>query len=80
MPYIKPEARELLSKGMVPLASGELNYKITELLKAYTDHHSLCYQTINDVVGALEGAKLEYYRRVVSKYEDVKIELNGDVY
>jgi len=32
-----------------------------------------------DVLGALECAKLEFYRRLVAVYEDVKIRENGDV-
>ena len=31
-------------------------------------------------MGALEGVKLEMYRRKISAYEDRKIEMNGDVY
>lgn len=38
------------------------------------------YQAINDVIGALEGCKLEFYRRLVSEYEDGKAATNGDVY
>jgi hypothetical protein len=37
-------------------------------------------QTHHNVVGVLECCKLELYRRLVSKYEDIKILLNGDVY
>lgn len=70
MPYIKKERRKLVS---IPKTSGELNFKITELLIAYTDKHGLRYNTINDVLGACEGAKLEFYRRLVGPYEDVKI-------
>jgi hypothetical protein len=33
-----------------------------------------------DVVGALECAKLELYRRLAAPYEDQKIKLNGDAY
>jgi hypothetical protein len=31
------------------------------------------------VLGAMEAAKLEFYRRIVSPYEDEKIALHGDV-
>jgi len=31
-------------------------------------------------MGALEGAKLEFYRRVVVPYEEKKMKENGDVY
>jgi hypothetical protein len=40
----------------------------------------LTYQTMNDCLGALEGAKLEFYRRVVVPYEEQKKYENGDVY
>jgi len=33
-----------------------------------------------DVLGALEGAKQEFYRRKVVQYEENKIAENGDVY
>jgi hypothetical protein len=32
------------------------------------------------VVGALEACKLEFYRRVVTPYEENKMKENGDVY
>ncbi len=88
MPYIKPEERDTLVVqynntmdlgSMFPDNPGELNYVITMLIKNYFDYKP-CYQSINDVVGALEGAKLEFYRRVAATYEDLKIKENGDVY
>jgi len=84
MPYIKPEAREPLNPTryiyMVADNPGELNYQITELIKEYFLKNGENYQAINDVLGALEGAKAEFYRRVVVPYENKKKELNGDVY
>ena len=77
MPYIKPERRGQIT---VPETAGELNFIITKLCIAYLNKNKLNYAKINDVIGALEGAKLEFYRRVVSKYEDGKITENGDVY
>ncbi len=38
------------------------------------------YQTYNDILGALEGAKLELYRRQIGPYEETAIKRNGDVY
>lgn len=82
MPYIKDARRDELSYagpyGMT--CPGELNYKITMLLIDYLNTHDLKYQTINDIMGALEGAKAEFYRRVAAPYEDKKIVENGDVY
>ena len=41
---------------------------------------SLSYAEINRIIGALECAKLEIYRRLAVPYEDEKIILNGDVF
>lgn len=81
MPYIRTEDRERLArKGEAPLTTGELNYAITKLLVGYAELKGLSYLTINDCLGALEGAKAEFYRRVAVPYEDAKAHLNGDVY
>lgn len=85
MPYIKQERRKefepwLENQPAVPCTPGELNYVFTILAKQYVEEFGLSYQTINDVIGALEGAKMEFYRRVAVPYEDQKIKENGDVY
>lgn len=81
MPYIKQEDREKLALDeYVPGTPGTLNYQITMLLREYVTYRKLSYQTINDIIGALEGAKAEFQRRVVAPYEDQKIAENGDVY
>lgn len=82
MPYIKKNERESLTPKAheTPNSPGGLNFQFTELVKQYMDIKGLSYQTINDVVGALEGAKLEFYRRVAVPYENQKIHDNGDVY
>jgi hypothetical protein len=80
MPYIKLEEREFLYVGKPASTAGELNYQITLLLKKYLVDNGKSYSKINDVMGALEGAKLEFYRRVAAPYEDQKIVENGDVY
>ena len=87
MPYIKMEDRvkyedvlkELIDilKGLpVERIDGELNYIITKILK---EAYPLRYFNLNRAVGVLECAKLEFYRRVVAPYEDVKIKESGDV-
>ena len=80
MPYIRQFRRNFLQEGGEPSSPGELNYLFTSSAKYYVAEHGLSYQTINDVLGALEGAKLEFYRRVAVPYETQKIEENGDVY
>ena len=78
MPYINDTLRPhaLVS----PVNAGELNFKITTAVLEYMTTHKLSYSSINDVVGALECAKAEFIRRVVTPYEDTKIAKNGDVY
>lgn len=83
MPYIPAEDRpglDLRARTPRPQTAGELNYMITTLLLGYVDEHGKRYATINDCLGALEGAKLEFYRRLAAPYEDDKIAENGDVY
>lgn len=58
---------------------GELNYLVTLLCLKYLNERGEKYQTYNDILGALEGCKLEMYRRRIAPYEDKKIEENGDV-
>ncbi len=79
MPYIKNEDRFALHER-VAKNPGELNYEITGLLETYWFYSKKDYQAINDIMGALEGAKLEFYRRIAVPYEDKKLEENGDVY
>jgi len=87
MPYIKAADRKpfdpLIEQlaGLMPETdfAGSLNYVISrlcgELLKKQKN-----YARINEITGALECAKLEFYRRVAAPYEDRKIAENGDVY
>lgn len=77
MPYI-PQERRVITEA--PSNAGELNFHITTLIDQYLSHHGLRYQTMNDILGALEGAKLEFYRRVAAPYEIRKCNENGDVY
>lgn len=80
MPYIKQNLRDGIDSGeCVPADAGQLNYAITSLLRKYENFNGTKYQTFNDMIGALEGAKLELYRRGVAPYEEIKILENGDV-
>jgi hypothetical protein len=56
-----------------------LNYIITVLCKKYIQDHGESYQHYNDIIGVLECAKMEFYRRKIVPYEDIKILSNGDV-
>lgn len=84
MPYIKQEDREEIVWRSAENA-GELNYILTQVVLEYLtsdteNSYKANYQRYNDAMGALEGCKLELYRRAIAPYEDKKIQENGDVY
>ena len=63
MPYIKPDRREALlglvftsMASMEPETAGELNFNLTQSCVNYMAKHGKSYATINDIIGALEGA------------------------
>lgn len=83
MPYIpKDERREI--DGIVSLTwigdldAGSFNYLISSLLNEFLK--DLSYERLNTAIGVLECAKLELYRRVAAPYEDLKRDINGEVY
>jgi len=93
MPYINLDKRQpydpliaqLLDKlvethvnGERTLDPGHLNYVISSLAwSLFVQDPS--YRRANDIIGVLEAAKLEFYRRQAAPYEDKKIEENGDL-
>jgi len=93
MPYITQRKRAELDESIQLLANdinamklgednnteGNMNYAITKLLiSVYGPNWR--YRHINDVVGVLECAKLEFYRRAAAPYETQKSFEEGDVY
>lgn len=81
MPYITPQAKDRMNDGLMPTGAGELNYKITKVVDDYLWYcGGASYNRINEVIGALECAKLELYRRIAAPYEDKKLKANGDAY
>lgn len=78
MPYIEKAERGRAYTD--PRTPGELNFAITSVIDDYLRRKGMNYTHVNDCLGALEGAKLEFYRRVVVPYEEVKRATNGDVY
>lgn len=86
MPYIRQERRAAIERtprriaALRPCTAGELNYLITRLCHDYVERNGTPgYRDLNEVVGALECAKQELYRRLCAPYEDECIERNGDV-
>ncbi|MEE8155585.1 MAG: hypothetical protein V3T53_11590 [Phycisphaerales bacterium] len=93
MPYIPQEDRTAYDPLIWPLAEalqaqqadrrkGHANYVITQILrKAWgvdcAENES--YSNYADIIGTLECAKQELYRRWVADYEDKAIIKNGDL-
>ena len=61
-------------------SAGELNYLLTEIALEYVNQHGMNYRVMNEVIGAMECAKIELYRRKLAPYEDEKKLAHGDVY
>ena len=80
MPYLKSSRRAQLK---IPLnvyeAASDLNYLFTRISLDYLGQKGECYQTYNDIIGALECAKEEFYRRKIASYENKKIRENGEI-
>jgi len=87
MPYIGQKDREELDDPIRNLAGylagngyeGRLNYTISTLLTLLVQAQGKRYATMNALIGVLESAKQEFYRKAVAPYEDEKIEQNGDL-
>jgi len=85
MPYIKTEEKVKFARSLSEINHemkhvGELNYCITKLAHSFLYMKGFPkYSDYNEIIGVLESAKLEFYRRQVSVYEDEKIKENGDV-
>lgn len=92
MPYIRAESRDTLDEAIEALVdvilhentedsrAGLINYTISTLIARYLEQEGMTYNRLNSMIGALECAKLEIYRRLAAPYEDKKIEENGDVF
>ena len=74
MPYIRPDHRKPMKKPIGDLMAfidepGDLNYAISKLcLKYLRMKEPTSYALLNEIIGVLESAKLEIYRRRVPPY------------
>ena len=87
MPYIPQESRlsadtELQNAGLsfIPENAGELNFVVSTFIANYIKENGLKYAAVNEMIGALECAKMELNRVIIGPYEDRKIAENGGVY
>lgn len=80
MPYITPQRRQNLQDGDAAMTPGELTYLLTDEIASYLNRFGVSYGILAEVLGSLEGAKLDLERRIVTPYEQTKQEENGDVW
>ena len=81
MPYITRQRRAAIDvMGETPATKGELTYALYVLALRYIKLKGKSFDTLGDVVAALEQTKDEFQRRIIHPYEDVKMAQNGDVF
>lgn len=81
MPYLTAAAKARIDAGALPITAGELTYCLTRAAQGYLKSQpALRYEDIAVVLGAIEGAKIDFVDRVVLPYEARKRHENGDVW
>ncbi|MGE4298666.1 MAG: hypothetical protein AB7E47_11605 [Desulfovibrionaceae bacterium] len=84
MPYITQDRRAVFDPFLEELArevnsGGELNYCLYKLSCLLIDRIGPSYDKLSMCSSAMEHAKLEWYRKKLAPYEEVKIAENGDI-
>jgi hypothetical protein len=84
MPYIRKIEREQLDKNIDELSKiidhdGQLNYVITRLCHNWIIKVGKKYTRINQIMGVLQCATLEFYRMIAVPYENIKKRENGRI-
>lgn len=84
MPYLRSKKRR---KELTPHAQwescadgAELNFLICTQIDLFIKTHGLSYHTLEEIDGALDLARLEFVRRIVAPYEEIKRVENGEVF
>lgn len=88
MPYVSRDDREnldpivdvairVLEKKSFQDSLGDLNYLFSRIIAGHMG--TVSYGKIAMTTGVLENIKQEFYRRAAAPYEDMKIDLNGDI-
>lgn len=69
--------KEIHEKNPTQTRDGLLNYSVTEVLNQVFPNAR--YTDFNEIIGFLECCKLEYYRKKIGPYEEIKEKENGAV-
>lgn len=83
MPYIKENDRDFFNPSLDEIVDsiqnpGDVCYCVYYMLKKVFEKDKK-FKTISSLIGEIECAKMEFYRRIVVPYEDKKIIENGDI-
>lgn len=84
MPYIRQIERKVLNPLIDELSvhvehDGQLNYIITKLCHNWIIKVGKRYTRLNQVVGVLHCACMEFYLQLAVPYEDIKKKENGPI-
>ncbi len=90
MPYLTDDARAKIDDHINDIIDvlintdvsvpGGLNYAICRVADGVIAAKGESYSLYNTLLGSVEAAKLEIYRRMVAPYEDAKSYQNGEVF
>lgn len=87
MPYIPQDRRDGIELELgadrlnwCPANAGDLNFVVSTFIANYIKTNGLKYAVLNEMIGALECAKMELNRVIIGTYEDIKSYENGPVY
>lgn len=87
MPYVTQKRRNELKPHawtQAPPARmegpGDLAYLLAATVADYLRQQGTRWQTINDVLGVLDGVGRDFWSQVGQPYEDGKRETNGGIY
>ncbi len=90
MPYLTKEVRTKLDEAIDSLIEqfqedgvsipGGINYAICRMADGVVAATGESYSIYNTLLGSLECAKQEIYRRMIAPYEDFKCQQNGEVF
>lgn len=72
-----PSDREKLTNEEFLSICGDINYVFSRIVSGIMGEVS--YPKVAVITGVLENIKQEFYRRVATPYEDMKIMQNGDI-
>lgn len=88
MPYITEDKREeyndLINQLILRIdkngfSVGDINYIISKIIWSCWKRMGSNYTSGNNLIGVINCVGLEFYRQRLAKYEEEKMESNGDV-